>query len=206
MPGPSLTTDAVILGVQPPSDSFQGLTAFSPAHGLLRIFRRTTGKTSAAGAIPDLFDELTLTLEGAPQGDAWFLKETRLLARHAGIARRYKALVRASALATIIARNPGPEDSRADIHALLRTAFGAFATSAHPDVVYLKSLYRLARDEGYPLSQQWLPSLPPALRATASALLRTPLGALTDVQANDTTALVGRLEAFLRDYTDIQLS
>ena len=64
-----------------------------------------------------------------------------------------------------------PEESRRAVTSLLRTALAALATGARPDIVYLKSLYCFARDEGYPLKQQWFPLLPAADRATVAPLL-----------------------------------
>ncbi len=68
--------------------------------------------------------------------------------------------------------------------ALLRTAFAAFADSSRPDLVYFKSLYRLARDdEGYPVKQEWLAGLPGAQRAEAERLLATPLATLAETSS-----------------------
>ncbi|MBW8782857.1 MAG: hypothetical protein JF599_13360 [Verrucomicrobia bacterium] len=204
MPGPSLTTDAIILMERPPADAFQTFTAFSPSHGALRIVQRLPAKAASAVIVPDLFDEVSLLLEGAPQGDAWFVKESRLLVRHTGIGRNYEALVRASAFATLVARNPVAEESRATVHALLRTVFAAFASGASPDTVYLKSLYAFARDEGYPLKQAWFPALPAEDRPLAAALINQPLAAQT-VAPTDAVRLLHRLEDYLRRYTDIHL-
>jgi len=204
MPGPSLTTDAIILLKRPAADTFQSFTAFSPVHGALRLLQRIPKKPAPASVSLDLFDEVSLLLEGAPQGDAWFVKEPRLLVRHGGIGRDYDALVRASALATLVARNPVAEESRASVHALLQTALSAFATSARPDTVYFKSLYRFARDEGYPVKQQWFPALSAADRETAAALLNRPLAAQTATPA-DVSRLLSALETYLRHHTEIHL-
>lgn len=207
MPGPTLTTDAIILLKRPDADAFQTFTAFSPDHGSLRILRRLPKKPSPSHVALDLFDEVSFLLEGAPQGDAWFVKEARLLARHGDIGRNYDTLVLASAFAALVTRNPVPGESRAAVHALLRTAFSAFASSAQPEIVYLKSLYCFARDEGYPVKQQWLASLPADLRAAASHLLRTPLAELEKSALPDHTAqaLLLRFEAYLRGQTEIAL-
>ena len=203
MAGPSLTTDAIVLRTWPPTDTFQTFTIFTPDHGALRVLQRIPKKPSAHLAL-DLFDEVTLLLEGTPQGDAWFVKEARLLTRHAGIGRRYESLLHASALATLVTRNPGADESHAAVHALLHTAFVAFATSDRPDIVYLKSLYRFARDEGHPLKQQWFPELPAADRPLAAALVNQPLSAQTVAPA-DVTRLLRSLESYLRHHTEIHL-
>ena len=205
MPGPALSTDALVLQARPPAESFQTLTVFSAEHGALTVLQRVPKKFPPTRVVLALFDEASLTLETPRSGDGpWFLKEARLIARPEGIGRDYAALRRASALAALAARNPVPAESRPAVAALLRTAFAAFASGAPPDVVWLKRLWRFARDEGHPLRQQWLPSLPAASRAEADRLLRTPLAGLAD--AKDSAAaesLARRLEAYLCAHTEM---
>jgi len=204
MPGPSLTTDSIILLKRPDADAFQTFSVFSSGHGLLRVIQRIPQKTTPSHVTLDLFDEVSFLLEGAPQGDAWFVKEARLLARHGGIGRNYEALVRASSFATLVSRNPVPEESRPAVHTLLHTAFASFATTAPADIVYLKSLYCFARDEGYPVKQEWFPALTPSDRELAASLLNRPLAEQTVIPA-DATRLLLRLEDYLRRHTEIVL-
>jgi hypothetical protein len=205
VPGPSLTTDALVLRPWPPTDTFQSFTVFTSRHGALRILQRLPGKKPSASHLAlDLFDDVSLVLEGTPSGDAWFIKEARLITRHAGIGRRYESLLQASAFAQLAARNPGSEESYPAIHTLLRTAFAAFAASDRPDIVYLKSLYCFARDEGYPVKQQWFPELPAADRPLASALINQPLASQTSGPA-DVTRLLRNLEHYVRRHTEIRL-
>ena len=152
----------------------------------------------------DLFDEASLLLESSNQGRTWFVKETRLVTRHPDLGRSYETLVAASALTSLVARNPVPEESRRAVTSLLRTALAALATGARPDIVYLKSLYCFARDEGYPLKQQWFPLLPAADRATVAPLLNRPLSDQTAPPAV-VHALQRDLENYLRGHTDILL-
>ena len=81
----------------------------------------------------------------------------------------------ASAFAAVIARNPVHEESREGVYGLLRQTFDAFGSSARSDLVYLKALYCFARDEGYPVKQEWAQGLPPATRASASEMLNKPV-------------------------------
>src|SRR5882724_10624111 len=136
MAGLPLQTDAFILLKRPPADSFQSLTAFSSAHGSLLILQRLSKKSSAGALVLDLFDEVSLQLESRNQGQTWFVKESRLILRHATIGRSYETLRLACALAGLIARNPVPEESRVEVASLLRQAFSAFATSDRPDLVW----------------------------------------------------------------------
>ena len=112
MPGLPLQTDAFILLRRPPADSFQSLTAFSPEHGTLLVLQRIIKNVTAGVVSLDLFDEVSLQLESRNQGQTWFVKESRLITRHAEIGRSYETLRLASALAALVARNQVPEESR----------------------------------------------------------------------------------------------
>jgi hypothetical protein len=88
------------------------------------------------------------------------------------------------------------------VASLLRGAFAAFASGVRPEIVYLKSVYRFARDEGYPLKQQWFPTLPPADRASVATLLNKPLAEQTAEPAV-VARLQRRLDDYLRGHTEI---
>lgn len=174
---------------------------------MLAVLQRVAKKSAATNPALDLFDEASLLLESSNQGRTWFVKETRLLDRPAGIGRSYEALQFASEFTALLARNPVHEDSRAAVAALLRTALAAFATGVRPDAVFFKSLYCFARDEGYPVKQQWLPTLPPDLRAEAGRLLHTPLSDLekSKIEIQRSHILQRRLGEYLRGHTEILL-
>lgn len=202
MPAQTLQTDGFVLLKRAPSDSFQSFTLFSAEHGSLLILQRI-GKKATAGSVPlDLFDEVTLMLESSNQGQTWFVKEARLIARPVGIGRGYESLRFASVLSGLVARNQVEPESRERVATLLRTAFAAFAAGARPDVVYFKSLYVFARDEGYPLNQDWFPTLSAEDRAAVATLLNRPLAEQTATPAL-VTRLQAQLERYLSGHTDI---
>lgn len=204
MPAQSLQTEAFVLLRRPPAESFQSHTVFSAEHGLLTVLQRLAKKSAATMAALDLFDEVTLLLETSNQGRTWFVKEAGVIARHTDLGKSYETLRHASALSALIARNAVHEESRPAVAELLRQAFAAFAASARPDVVFFKSLYRFARDEGYPLKQQWFPTLPAADREAVAALLNRPLAGQATGPAV-VTRLQRRLEEYLRGHTEILL-
>jgi hypothetical protein len=205
VPAQSLTLDsAFVLLRRPPTDSFQNFTVFSADHGLLLVLQRLPKKSAARTTALDLFDETSLLLESSNQGRTWFVTEARILTRATGVGRSYDALRLASALAALIARNTVHEESRPAVAGLLRTAFAAFASDPRPDIVYFKSLYCFARDEGYPLKQQWFPTLSAADRTTATSLLNQPLAQQT-APPPAVARLHHRLEDYLRNHTEILL-
>jgi hypothetical protein len=202
VPAQSLQTDAFVLLKRPPTDTFQMFTLFSGEHGALLALQRLPKKTAPTAPPLDLFDEASLLLESSNQGRTWFIKEARLVTRHPGLGRSYDTLRLASRLATLVGRNSVHEESRPAVAALLRTAFGAFASATRADIVYLKSLYRFARDEGYPLKEQWFPTLPATDRADVATLLNLPLAAQT-AAPEFVARLQARLEEYLRGHTEI---
>ena len=204
MSGRLLQTEAFILAKRPPTDAFQTFILFSGEHGNLLALQRLPKKNSANHLALDLFDEVTLSLESSNQGTTWFIKEARLLVRPAGIGRSYTALCHASTFTSLIARNPVHEESRAAVASLLRTALAAFGLDTRADLVYFKSLYCFARDEGYPLKQHWFPTLAAVDRPLAIELLNRPI-ATQKTSLEACTRLTQHLENYLRRYTEILL-
>ncbi len=202
MPGQTLTTEAIVIDRRPPTDAFQALGLFSPEHGNLHALQRIPRKASSPNAVPDLFDEVSAMLESSNQGRTWFVKEARVTVRRAGIGRSYDALRFASALVAVISRNHVHEESRENVALMLRTALDAFAAAGRPDIVYLKSLYVFARDEGYPVKQEWAPSLGGRESASAARILGRPLEG-QDAAPEEVERLRRSLEGYLGERTEI---
>ena len=207
MPAQPIQTEAFVLARRPAAGAFQAFSLFSPEHGSMLALQRNSGK-QAAGHVPlDIFDEASLAMESSNQGRTWFVREARLLRRAGGIGQSYEALRAASHFSAMIARNPVEAEGRPKVANLLRTVFAALGSGASPQAVLFKGVYRFALEEGYPVKQQWLPSLPPALRAQAETVLRTALAALpaAAIPESALTGLQRRLEEYLRANTEILL-
>ena len=202
MPGRQLQTEAFVLSRQPPADRFQQLTVFSALHGDLLCLRRLPTKSASSSTVLDLFDEAELWLETSNEGRTWFIRETRVQVRHDAIGRSYEALRMASAFAAVIVRNPVHEESREGVYRLLQQTFAAFGSTARPDLVFLKALFCFARDEGYPVKQEWWQGLPAPLRASASEMLNQPVAGQASAP-EAVASLTRRLEDYLRANTEI---
>lgn len=199
------------------SDSFEPVTLFGAEHGMQTCQLRRPKSSAAASArrssAPrsegwlDLFDEAEFWLESANQGRTWFIREHRLLHRHA-LGRSYEALRCASALAALVFRNPVPDESREPVAALLRQTFAALAAHHRADIVWLKTLFCFLRDEGYPVKQHWWTQLPAEDRAAAAQLLNQPLAAHDSGSAGapaTVARLIRHLEDWLRAETELKL-
>lgn len=203
MAGLGLSTEAIVLEKRPgAADGWEHYRLFTPESGVLSALRRQAKKNSAAAVPLDLFDEAELGLESPDQGRSWFIREARVRVRHGEIGRSYEALLAASKFARLIGRNPVGPESRAGTALLLREAFAAFGARDRPDIVLLKSLYRFARDEGYPVRQEWLASVPEAERPAVLDLLTRP-GQGSPASAEEVAAWQRRLEDYLRSDADL---
>lgn len=196
MSAQTLAADFVVLDRVTSGDSWMRLTVFSPAEGRLECMQRITSRPSSAAPMLDLFDHARATLETRNQGRTWFVREALPLRRRTALAASYPALTCACRFSRVIARHPLHEEGRAALAALLDRALDAWEDTARPDAVYFKSLFLLARDEGYPVREAWIRRLPPADRAAADAILRQPVAGQSTPDA-DTRRLTAALEDYL---------
>lgn len=200
----TLQCEVLVLSRGEPRESCTPYMVLCPEAGVLSALQR---RGRGAGGPPlDLFDSASLQLSGDDSGGPWFVKEAQVTTRRPGIAARYEALDLAGRLTTLIARNPLPEDGRAGIHTLASRALDAFAS--HPplaECVYIKACFSLARDEGYPVRQQWMAELHGALREEAEHILACPLSELAGQPGINAAAakLLPRLDHWIREHTDL---
>lgn len=201
----TLQTEAFVLVKRPTTaDGWQAFNLFSAEHGSLHVMQRLSSKTTKGKVLLDLFDEASLSLDSSNQGRTWFIKEVQLIARHAAIGKSYKALQAACTFANVIARNPVAPESRATVAQLLRTALASFEGTSRPEIIILKCLYSFARDEGYPVKQEWIPSLPVLDQENVLRIIHRPLVDQT-ASAAEVAGYTRRLEQYLREHTDILL-
>ncbi len=174
-----LQASGLILDRQPAGEHHQRLALLTGDQGMLAPFWRPARKSAGrCGEAPDLFDDGEFTLERARQGDGLFVKEFRLERRRGGLARRYAAFQTASRLAAFFARNAPHLPETAPTLELCRTAFDRLAEGAPASVVQLKTLVRFCQDEGYPVREEWLASLPKDHLEAVAQVLPRPLAEL----------------------------
>ena len=203
MAGQTLQTTGFILQKPPAEDRHQQVLLLSADGGHLLCFQRLSSRQPAVPL--DLFDEVAATLTSTNQGRTWFFSEVRVVRRFSGIGLSFAALREASAFAALLARNPVNEESRAAVLALLGTALQAWADGRRADAVALKALYSFARDEGYPVKEDWAAGLRGSDRDNARRVLNEPLVSLADIDADSVERLLESLRRYLRGHTDIAI-
>ncbi len=181
------------------------LRLFSEGRGLLQVYRRIHTKRPSVSTLPDLFDKLDAVLETRNEGRTWFLKEYSVVRRFSGIGNNYRCLEYASRLASIILKNPLHHDEGSPLFEILEHALDAWDKGLHPGIVYLKTLYLHARNEGFPVREDWLKHLPLRRRDKAVAIIHLPLVRQAVTDAADAEKLIQSLERWLQGYHDLHL-
>ena len=190
----------LVLLREPAGERHLRLTLLDPEEGLVRCLYKPAAKSGAPTVTPDLFDACEATLDAPKAGDnARFVREYRLVKRLDALGRDYARLALACRFATLLAKNPHPPESFAGLHALATGAFTAFAEKPFPEAAYFKTLWLVARDEGWPVKEHFFPSLRAGERELAARLLATPLAGLSsdDAPKAATEGLSRALEQWL---------
>lgn len=193
-----LHSRALVLERDPPREAHETLYLLTPAHGLLRAYRRVSKKASGTGR-PDLFDTLETVLEEG-RGGGLFLREYTLEHRRSGIGGSYRRLEQACAFARFLRVNLAHAEHFTEGFALAETAFDAWEQGQPPEAVRFKAIYRLLQSEGYPVKEEWLAGL--SAPAQARTVLRTPLANLTPDDAHAAGELRHALETWMRQNTE----
>lgn len=196
MSAPTLATEFVVLDRAPAAERWMRLTVFSAADGRLECMQRLSSRPSAAAPPLDLFDHVRALLETRNQGRTWFVREALPLRRRTGLGASYAALAQACRFTRVLARTPIHDESREAVAALLARALDAWEAGTRPDAVYFKSLFLLARDEGFPVREAWIRQLAAGDRAAADEILRQPAASQT-VATPDVHRLTDALEDYL---------
>ena len=165
--------EALVLKTEPSGESFIKLYLLTAESGIFLCMKRNSKKANSS-TIPDLFDTAVIHLETSQQGTMRFVKEYQLKQRRDVIGQDYRSLRSASRLSQLLVRNASHMPESEWLFRLTEQAFNAFAARKAPDVVLLKSLYLLLKNEGYPVRESWWPTLRADLRETAKCLLSEP--------------------------------
>ena len=195
--------EALVLKTEPSGESFIKLYVLTVESGIFLCMKRVSKKANSS-TIPDLFDTAVILLETSQQGTMRFVKEYQLRQRREVIGQNYRSLRSASRLSQLLVANASHMPESKWLFTLTERAFDAFAAGKAPDVVLLKSVYLLLKDEGYPVRESWWPRLRADLRETAKRLLSKPSPAHIDKAEQKTCESIEQdLTQWMRHQTDL---
>jgi hypothetical protein len=204
MAGASRHLEALVLARHEQGESYWRYQLLSPeAGGVEALWRRSTRPRQLTP--PDLFEELEATLEGSARGKALFFREHRVLVHRTALASHYASLREAGLFTRTLWRNLAHAEQFAPLYQLCRDALDAFARGRRPELVHFKALYRFAREEGYPVKEEWWANLPAESQPIVVAMLQQPVEAAT-VGEDPARAQLAALRRYLKAFTEILLA
>ncbi|MCC5805779.1 MAG: hypothetical protein JJU00_05565 [Opitutales bacterium] len=171
-------------------------TFLTAGHGWVSALRRKPGKRAQRSAPPDLFDHGDITVPARRSGAPLVLDEFRPVRSHRELAKNAAAFSAAARLANLMRFNLDHSESTESAFRLLVETLDALCARPRPDAALFKAVYRLAREEGYPVREEWAAGLPPQERVAARDLLRQPLDAVQS-SADTTEAVTSNLLLYL---------
>ncbi|MEM9226899.1 MAG: hypothetical protein AAGA45_02935 [Verrucomicrobiota bacterium] len=164
---------ALILQRQLAGESHLRLSLLEPESGRREAFFRQA--KSSKSSPPDSFDVADFQLEPAKGGGSWFVRDFRLVHRHRGLSRSYAVLQLAAQWTLFLTRNAEHCQEPATVYELAVRTLSGMETTEQADAALLKGYYLFARQEGWPVKEAWLSSLPRETQADAIHMLNTPL-------------------------------
>jgi recombinational DNA repair protein (RecF pathway) len=170
---PATSEHVLVLGLDPSGESYQKITALSAASGCFFCLKRSS-KKSPLKIAPDLFDTAEIELETARSGSTRFVRDYRTLNRRDSLGASYQKLRCAAEFVKLIARNAPLMGDYPLLFQLCEQSLDAFAERPYPEIVHLKSLYRLLQAEGYPVRESWWPKISSGNQNAARDLLNQP--------------------------------
>ena len=202
----SVTTEtALVLRITPSGESFQKISVLTEESGYILCLNRISKKNPLLGK-PDLFDTASIQIESSRQGTARFVKEYRILQRRCTIGQSYRKLHYASAFCSLIAQNAPHMAEPTLLYRITKRTLDAFAQKELPEIISLKALYLLLKDEGYPVRESWWPQLPTHLREPARQLINHPSPeSASEKQIKMCTEINQNLRNWLSRETDLLL-
>jgi len=198
-----LSTEGLVLHKDPSGEHYWRYTLFSKEYGKLLSLQRAT-KKSNTHTTPDLFDLGEFEIEVPGQGSATFIREFKLHHRFSNIGKSYHRLQCASRFAHTVSQNLQHAEHFDKIYSLCCKTFKALEDAPHPDATLIKSFYIFAKDEGYPIKEDWYTHLPPFLQHDATMIIKTPL---VDLQLSpaEINNVLENLCIWLQSHTDIDM-
>jgi recombinational DNA repair protein (RecF pathway) len=201
----SQSEHALVIGLNASGESYLKITALSADSGAFFCLKRLSKKNPHKDA-PDIFDTAEIELETARSGSTRFVRDYRTLNRRNALGTSYRKLHCASEFFRLIAHNAPLMGDYSNLFNLCEQSLDAFTERPQPEIVHLKSLYRLLQIEGYPVAESWWPQLNSGLKTEARELLNQPTpDTVNQTTIDNSKVLIESLLNWLQRETDFVL-
>ena len=176
------------------------ITAFAHDVGLMRMMKKCSVKKTSS--LPDLFDDIAISGEMQSPTSLKFARDFDIIKRRNDIATNYNSFEHACKISLSIVKNGAHIEDCAKLSTQLRSALDAIANGASAEIVRLKFMYLLAKNEGYPVKEDFYARLPQPQKELFSLLIKLPALELKDYATRTEPVLESYLN-WLYSNTDI---
>ena len=178
------------------------ISVFSESLGLQTVLFRK-GRRNQANDLPDLFDELELSLAPARSTGFRFVREYRVITKKRELAHDHRRFQVASDLARLFLENGQHLLEPKPFADLLQSALSALCKGGNPQTVYFKALFLFAQKEGLPVKESWLSDLTTAEQTHVRTILRRPVDSQEE-ELSTLCILVDSLRLWLNAETELR--
>lgn len=196
------TLEALLLDCTPHGESFLQLVLLSPQKGMLyALMRQSRSKTIPQPDPPQLVE---IVLERSRSSGPYFVREWQASADWRVLARDWVAFSSWARILRFLRPHLHHLENPAPPFQLLLRSLNALIPPSDPYAVELKTLFVFGRNEGYPVQQQWLPSLPKGQLTIARSTLFSPLSAASTARAEELQPIITSLKLYLAEVSHLR--
>ena len=199
---PPHVLEGTTLSREDAGENHMRLVVFSQADGLRTVLFRKP-RHGKGNALPDLFDEVELSLQRSKPPGLPFVKEHQVTAKRRELALDHKRFELASRLARLYLDNGRHLLEPESFASLLASALSSLCRGGATQVVYFKTLFVFARQEGLPVKESWLAGLKKADHSRVKRVLENPVPAEGEEEVLP-AALIDSLKDWLNGDTELR--
>lgn len=169
----------IVIGIEDGTERFSRIHLFSASEGYELALKRKSTRRAGTRHL-DLFQTVEIVLDQKPDKAFSFLKETHTLAERVQIGKHYQTFEMASKFCRAVRLNARHMQEAESVYQLLEQSLNAWNIKTMAHTIFLKALFRLAAEEGFPVRQYWLGKMNEESRTEAEYLLSNPLDLLQE--------------------------
>jgi hypothetical protein len=195
----------IVLSIEPAGGRFLRARIFDEDNGLCSAHFPGSIAKMPKLVPPDLFDDLECRLNpNRSPSSIPFVAEYQKVRSFRELARNPTHFLSASKIARFYLQNGSHLLEPSPRLKLLRTALSSFARAGDPQAVLLKLYFCFARDEGLPVRESWLNTLPGILAAEANKILFEPINRSVS-REHFLDELIGSIKLWMNSETELML-
>jgi recombinational DNA repair protein (RecF pathway) len=159
MSGKHELLEGIVLDRLETGETHLRISLYSPNVGLrLALLRLRKGNLSHPP--PDIFDDVEVSMNRRVDSNSIsFIKDFQILNKRTALACSHRCFYYASKVARLFLDNGSLIQDTVPTYKLIISSMEAFQKGLRPDLVWIKTLFRLGRAEGFAVKEDWLSNL-----------------------------------------------